>query len=161
MLPKLLKVVGLSAKKKDDPASSSKIMWFPFSLVFTGLNYYLLLCVNPVLGSSSLKVYPCKQQPSKSSTAIVKYVILLLCYSIKVCHMLWVENSCNLEKISDWISNVKGFPLFQIKPNPSNDPVLFSLYARIFYWIFCCLSLESAMWGWILSEHSLFILKQV
>lgn len=119
-----------------------------------------MLCVNPVLGSSLLKVYPSKEQPSKSSTAIMKYLILLLCYSSKVCHMLGVENSCNLKKISHWISNAKVFPLVQVKPNPSNYPVLFSLYARIFYWIFCCLSLESAMWGRILSEHGLFILNK-
>lgn len=142
-------------------ASSSKIMWFPFSLVFTGLKYYMLLSISPALAWSSLRVYPRKQQSSKSSTAVMKYVILPLCYIYKVCHMLWVENSHNLDKISDWISNAKGFQLIEMKPNPSTSSVLFSFYARIFYWIFCCLSLGSAIWGWILSEHDLFVYFKV
>lgn len=46
----------------------------------------------------------------------MKYVILLLCYISKGFRVLWVENSHNLEKISDWISNAKGFHLIQMNP---------------------------------------------
>lgn len=61
------------------------------------------------------------------------------------------------QNLRHWISNAKGFHLIQMEPNPTTYPVLLSFYARIFYWIFCCLSLESSVWGWIVSEHDLFV----